>query len=880
MSTAVAYMRSLMSKGVTYSMGGSRSGADGTADCSGAVMASLNAAGANAPLTNTDGMFSILPTLGFEEVGEPHQFGDIFIHGQRGASGGAAGHTGIFLDGDAVIHCNYGSNGVSIDSYGAVYAGSGYPPRAYFRSPNQAGGEQGVPGDAASETNTAANMDNGGEIESYSYIGNRLCVSGWHFTSLNNPVNGSDVVTGGGGNSGESYQTNWNDVQSRAQLFIYVCLDLGIPKDTALALAANAFAESSLRPSAAEPNGMGKGYLQWSYASNWGDVPNHMTDTYEDAKYQINFAMSVPGQWMNKSGYITWDQFWKSEATAEHMTEAFLVCWERPKYIVNRWTPFIQAVDINALDYSTSTTKIQTLSENIQTYSSNDGSREVMQIFDAITDELLKTVDVELMERPDIKEKNQSVAGVEWSGIDLCVEFEHTNPFYVNFMRILPSGMTKTLNLSAIFFPHSSSRKNVGRDYSHNKSFKIILTDRNGKQSFINDIIGGFSWTNKPMEIPSCSITIPTYELCKVDGNMDIKIIVFDKMFDGIIKKIDTETGQIDIDHKISEWKFRQIPENYGIKNYSFPEVFSQSPFLYSTFWYINCDEVAQKAEINYVFSKQDHLEALDKACELSPDIYWRVGFKYDRYLEIGAFGEEKNYILSKSGQTKRHINIIGDVNISKEFDDVFNALTVYGEKSDSSQASLTLREAYLDQENGEKIAIDGFPIVILPYTVNNEQKDYYTDITKIASNNSVEYTIIDEFGVNLEQGKIIEQTKSFNDLAPFELDGESVSDEDRAKQSKICLDAGVKLLKTEGRRKEIIEVPVGWLPPDINVMDKIYFDYDNSVVLFENCSRYCRKVYESSELFYINEIETTFDEENLAETNVLKLSKEVYRNV
>ena len=41
MDVAIAYMIQLQQKGVTYSMAGSRTGADGTADCSGAVYAAL-----------------------------------------------------------------------------------------------------------------------------------------------------------------------------------------------------------------------------------------------------------------------------------------------------------------------------------------------------------------------------------------------------------------------------------------------------------------------------------------------------------------------------------------------------------------------------------------------------------------------------------------------------------------------------------------------------------------------------------------------------------------------------------------------------------------------------------------------------------------------
>jgi len=79
-------------------------------------------------------------------------------------------------------------------------------------------------------------------------------------------------------------------------------------------------------------------------------------------------------------------------------------------------------------------------------------------------------------------------------------------------------------------------------------------------------------------------------------------------------------------------------------------------------------------------------------------------------------------------------------------------------------------------------------------------------------------------------------------------------------------------------RRCEEITVEVGVLPNDVNVLDKIYFDYTGIVQLFDGCSRYCKKFYEASSDFYITKIETTFDE-NLNETNKLTLRKELKRD-
>jgi len=120
--TAINNMYTLMNKGVTYSMYGSRTGSDGTADCSGAIYDSLRKGGAtNAGwVLNTDSMHDWLVTNGFTMIAFnaswTMQRGDIIIFGYKGSSGGAAGHVVMATDGTNVIHCNYSANGVSVNN--------------------------------------------------------------------------------------------------------------------------------------------------------------------------------------------------------------------------------------------------------------------------------------------------------------------------------------------------------------------------------------------------------------------------------------------------------------------------------------------------------------------------------------------------------------------------------------------------------------------------------------------------------------------------------------------------------------------------------------------------------------------------------------------
>lgn len=65
------------------------------------------------------------------------RYGDIFVAGRQGASGGAGGHTGAVLDKNRIIHCNYGSNGIAITPINGYTGG---PPVRFFRWRNSGAG--------------------------------------------------------------------------------------------------------------------------------------------------------------------------------------------------------------------------------------------------------------------------------------------------------------------------------------------------------------------------------------------------------------------------------------------------------------------------------------------------------------------------------------------------------------------------------------------------------------------------------------------------------------------------------------------------------------------------------------------------------------------
>lgn len=95
-------------------------------DCSSSIYHALIYAGilpAGFRIGNTETMFVDLPKFGFQRIEAdangyiPTQRGDIFIWGKQGQTSGAGGHTGVFIDGDNIIHCSAGYDGIHTNNH-------------------------------------------------------------------------------------------------------------------------------------------------------------------------------------------------------------------------------------------------------------------------------------------------------------------------------------------------------------------------------------------------------------------------------------------------------------------------------------------------------------------------------------------------------------------------------------------------------------------------------------------------------------------------------------------------------------------------------------------------------------------------------------------
>jgi len=295
--------------------------------------------------------------------------------------------------------------------------------------------------------------------------------------------------------------------------------------------------------------------------------------------------------------------------------------------------------------------------------------------------------------------------------------------------------------------------------------------------------------------------------------------------------------------------------------------------------WRLNYAPGAGEQTIEYVYSRQNKLQALTKTLELTKDLFWRVRFVNERVMDISPFGDLFNHFLTTRPSSHIQTRLITEPKITHEYDHVINCVTVYSEKSDTGVSSMTLREIY----NNPALQEPGFPVVILRANVNNE-RDYraYADQPPVlAPNNWLEYAVIDEESVALESGHLIEASFAFNDLSPFAQEVEEIdkntheiADEDRIKAAKIAYAAAIRKLKQARRRYEI-EFTTEELPPGLNVGDKVRLLYNNKLLILEDCSRYEEMVLAENDIYYVIKMDYDIGL-NGAEVDTVTLSKEI----
>lgn len=827
---------------VTYSMA-ARNGPN-SYDCSSAVYTALVAGEflASGTMGNTTSLPNDLVNNGWTITTTP-QRGDIFVWTSGTSGTGRYGHTGIFVDSSNVIHCTSSVNGITVVKYTSMLAGSGNPTVRIYRCPE---------GTTQPELNT--------------------------------------------------------DEERVAWAVANVLYGLGYELVPIAGILGNAVVESKLKPDAKQSNGGGYGLVQWD-GSAYPLVGSKTSDGREYVKRLMNaaglsgdYTAAEPqarlidwcmynGQWIGAVEPKTVADF-KVETDITTATTAFMKNFERPGVeklserieAANTWYTFLSGVDVEVTGEETTETLTNVGALDYLGIAdgrviaqgwhfSSDKDIEYIVFMNAETGEEIETVQAETIVREDLLEAYPNVINVENSGFDVSIEVPNGTAVYVKAVRTDGTNVDELVFDSIIIYERAFDPE-VESYAKTNNDFFFEIWNKNKLKARGNKILNTLSWANELMSVPVTSLDLPIEYKEHLVKREEIKIYINQKVFHGIITDTNenkvTESLTVDISHVVSEWEYRQVSTNLAAKNRTVNDIYSTLDFRYDG-WNVEYLQDSASRIIDYVYSRQSKLDGLTKTCELTDDLFWRVGFNAGRTLDIGTFGDKVPYMLSTKPGGKQNIQILGELSVRHKIDSVINMATVYGEKSDSGMSSMSLREMYEDPEAQDP----NFPVVILKNGINNERGYDYIEFSKLAPNNDLEYTVIDTEGIALEGATAIEGTFPFNDLAPFNTDGEEVTDEDRAKASKTAYDAAVKKLK-QSRRRYIISLQVAKLPYDVNVGDKIRFIYDNSLLKLDGCSNYEKKILRLDDWFYITSIEYNFDKNGI-ETNTLSLEKALY---
>ncbi|WP_242327813.1 phage tail tip lysozyme [Enterococcus avium] len=800
---------------VTYSMA-SRHGPS-SYDCSSAISYAMREAGYNVPVMNTDSMFTYLPQVGFQRTGAPYKFGDIFIMGIQGSSSGANGHTGLFIDATNVIHCNYGANGISVNRFTDVVGSS---PVTIFRDPN----------------------------------------------------GGDAVRVGTDAPSVPAIETYLNTIEKQNAYEIYKLLTAdGYTKQAIAGILGNYEVESGLKPDTDQiGGGGGYGLAQWtdpSGGSGRAYVQRLMsqagiTGDYRTVETQTKLQIwgMTHGQWIGVQDPTRVADF-KALTDVNTATLAFLRNFERAgvaalarrQEAANTWYNFLTNLPTDesgmvtepsrpTLENAGEVEAVYVMANQVRIvgwHFSSFGNNERLLIFDAQTDKEILRKEITLTEREDIAKEHEDIAGILLCGIDVTVELPEKGVFYGYFERY--GSKTYDLKIADLIF---TTKKITYAQPQNIPDFCGVFVEiiQNGEVIFETDeIIGELDLSSIELnQVPSLNLKIPcdgSFDL--YEGYKEINIYFHGHIFNGLINDADKVNGyyELDIVHALDEWRYVQTPMNRAFKQATLPQVLTDAQIGFNDDWAVVFDAEATRFKFDYVFSKMNKLEVLDRIKEFS-EFDWRVSLKSHRTLEIGVFGDKKEVYLSNEDECDA---TIFELNDTMDFSNIYNVLSVTSDSGDATESKTTLREVYLSKSFKKD-----FPVVITDYTANNEQKFYYTDITEIASNNSKEYMILDSKGIELNDNVVIEKTLSINDLSPITLDNEVISNEDRSVIVQQIYNQGVKEL-IRGRRRVDHTGRTSFMY-GVNVGDRVYVSYSPDV----DCGS-CQSEIEG--WFYVNSL-------------------------
>jgi hypothetical protein len=364
---------------------------------------------------------------------------------------------------------------------------------------------------------------------------------------------------------------------------------------------------------------------------------------------------------------------------------------------------------------------------------------------------------------------------------------------------------------------------------------KRIITDLLDDQAF--------QVTYELDRVASGSLTLPAYEFKYFTERSEVEVtdgkgFLFRGLTDTVQLDKENETISVPISQVLTEWDFHQVPVNINVKNSPISSIYPSTNFS-RTLWSYIFEGTTSSRSIEYLFSSQSKLQALNDVLNQTPDLHFRHQMDSSRVLEIGDFGKDKGYIMSASDAPSDGlaVQIIQEPIFTYEPCKI-NQIEVFAGNVSNGMAQITMR----DINDSLALQDSSFPVTPSSKPANTELTYGVLDAVQIAPNNNLSYIITDVDSLSLESGEIYEGSVQFNDLYPTPQADSVVTNSDRIEMTKRAYYRGIRTLK-DNRRKTDIEVSCGYVNNGLLVGDAVRLKYYNSLLLEQaNCDKLEKK--------------------------------------
>lgn len=382
-----------------------------------------------------------------------------------------------------------------------------------------------------------------------------------------------------------------------------------------------------------------------------------------------------------------------------------------------------------------------------------------------------------------------------------------------------------------------------------------VFVIRNGVtlKRFTQEYLIDLGITYNANAVPTCNLTMSMAILPYLTRRCELRI---EHCGESILLKVNSsdcsiknKTVSITTEHIFAEWEDESVPVNVAIKGKTPKELLAMNDFkLVNHNWEIRYDDSDEQSDtLDYEFSRENKSEALNKMLSQTETLLKRFPRNEERTLEIGVFGERKNYRVP-------NVMSLDDISMEMDSASIVNMVVPLSDKGDGGASSLTLRDSFVFRYG----TMNEFPIVLTGNTINTQSTNTGYLFPQYAPNNKDEYAVLDTYGIELEDGDIYEGTYSANDLQPIQEEGQTLSNEDRLKASNTLYKSAIRYLKNH-RRQLRFTVRVPELPDNVDVLDKVKFSLLSTFPdITSTMTPYEKKIYEIDDWFYITEIQMT----------------------